>query len=332
MDRTGRRLGLLAGLAWTAAFGCAAAGDPLYGTRPSPRAAPLRFAADPPRPQVVVALEPPPQPQPPQETPPAPAPTDPPPTPPADPATDPPADPPTEPRDPAAPSSDAPAAPRDPVDRQREQNELAFEGDYLRQKERLFPDHAGQWIAIVAGRLLPIDSRGRLAPTPDYAACLAAADAADPAALHRFLFRIGEEGDVVYSDGYATPRTMVGAALKQRFAITSSFDAAARAILWTRAGRSARFAVEREQIELRLSDPAGRAVVVTRVADSASFGGFLALEATFAGLLDAEKHEIPGRVLLRTGAGLEEARRARVRLAVPELELDELLPAAVWGD
>ncbi len=313
MDRTGRRLGLLAGLAWTAAFGCAAAGDPLYGTRPSPRAAPLRFAADPPRPQVVVALEPPP-PQTPQETPPAAAPTDPPPAP------------------PAAPSSDASAAPRDPVDLQREQNELAFEGDYLRQKERLFPDHAGQWIAIVAGRLLPIDARGRLAPTPDYAACLAAADAADPAALHRFLFRIGEEGDVVYADSYPTPRTMVGAALKQRFAITSTFDPAARAILWTRAGRSARFAVEREQIQLSLSDPVGRAVVVTRVAESASFGGFLALEATFAGLLDAEKHEIPGRVLLRTGAGLEEARRARVRLSVPELELDELLPAAVWGD
>lgn len=319
MDRTGRRLGLLAGLAWTAAFGCAAAGDPLYGTRPSPRAAPLRFAAEPARPQVVVALEPPPQ-----EVPPAP--TDPSTAPPANPPANPPADPPADP--PAA----SPAAPRDPIDRQREQNELAFEGDYLRQKERLFPDHAGQWIAIVAGRLLPIDSRGRLAPTPDYAACLAAADAADPAALHRFLFRIGEEGDVVYADSYPTPRTMVGAALKQRFAITSTFDPAARAILWTRAGRSARFAVEREQIELSLSDPAGRAVVVTRVAESASFGGFLALEATFAGLLDAEKHEIPGRVLLRTGAGLEEARRARVRLAVPELELDELLPAAVWGD
>lgn len=323
MDRNGRRLGLLAGLAWTAAFGCAAAGDPLYGTRPSPRAAPLRFAAEPARPQVVVALEPPPQ-----EVPPSPAPSDPPADRPLPPPAEPAADPAIAPRDPAAP----PAAPRDPVDQQREQNELAFEGDYLRQKERLFPDHAGQWIAIVAGRLLPIDSRGRLAPTPDYTACLAAADAADPAALHRFLFRIGEEGDVVYADSYPTPRTMVGAALKQRFAITSTFDPAARAILWTRAGRSARFAVEREQIELSLSDPAGRAVVVTRVAESASFGGFLALEATFAGLLDAEKHEIPGRVLLRTGAGLEEARRARVRLSVPALELDELLPAAVWGD
>ncbi len=319
MVHSDRRLGVLVALGWTAALGCAAAGDPLYGARPSPRSASTQASTPLPWPQVVVAVEPPPQ-----EVPPSPAPIDPPAAPPADPS----ADPAGAPSDPAAP----PAAPRDPVDLQREQNERAFEGDYLRQKERLFPDHAGQWLAIVAGRVLPLDPRGRLAPTTDFAACLAAAEAADPAALHRFVFRIGEEGDVVYADSYPTPRTMVGAALKQRFGISSTFDPAGPTIQWARAGKSHRFSVEREQLELRLSDPSGRAVVGTRVADSSSFGGFLALESTFAGLLDAEKFEIPGRVLLRTGRGLEEARRARVRISVPEIELDELVPTAVWGD
>lgn len=310
------RLGWIAAALLAGAVGCAAAHDPLYGARPLPPLAPPRIWAQPPYPQALVVTEPLPVAAT-QEAPPI---IDPPPNPPeADPATD----------TPAAP----PAAERvsaDPLAAERARNEAAFERDYLRQKERLFDAHVGHWVAIVDGRLLPADARGRLAPAPLLADALAAADAANREALHRFVFRIGEEGDVVYPDPLGTPQALVGVGFKLNLGITSTFDPAAPAVLWTRAGKSRRFSVERDQIELRLADPTGRQLLAARVADSSGYGGFVLLDAAPADLLDAERFEVPGRVVLERGDTLRELRRSRLRVQIPELEVDELVPAAIW--
>ncbi|MSR48292.1 MAG: hypothetical protein EXS13_14735 [Planctomycetes bacterium] len=309
------------------ALGCAAASDPLFGARPTPPVSP-RTWVQPPYPQALVVTE-----SLPQETRPAPAPAPAPDTPAPQPGEAPPSDPPTADDVPVtAPAVEAPAADPDPVDLERGRNEATFEDSYLRQKERLFAANAGRWIAIVDGRLLPVDARGRVAPAAEFGECLAAADSVNPNALHRFVFRVGEEGDVVYPDPLASARAMVGMGLKLQLGIATTFDPAASAVMWTRAGKSRRFAVERDQIELRLADPAGRQFAAIHLADSSSFSGFLLLEPTLADLLDAERFEIPGRVVLKHGEQLRELRRSRLRVQVAELELDEPVPAAIWID
>ena len=306
MERSTRPLfGLAAGLA-VVALSCASAADPLHGTRPAPMFAP-RMWAQPPYPQKMVGTEP----SAPQETPPQEAPPDAPPV--------------------EAPA-EAPAEPRDPADAERARNEAAFEDDYLRQKERLFSAHAGHWLAIVDGRLLPADARGRPAPAATLDECVAAADAANAAALHRFLFRIGEEGDVVYLDPRAPGHSVVGMGLKLALGIAATFDPASSAVTWTRAGKSRRFALERGEFELRLSDPTGRQFASARVSDSSGYAGFLLVESSLGDLLDAERFEIPGRALLRAGETIHELRRAHLRVQLPELDLDERVPAAVRID
>ncbi len=279
------------------ALGCTSSADPLYGARPQrPQRAPIQ-RPPPPAPQAMVSD---------QESPDG-----------QEAAND--------------PTQEAPSDPTpDPTNDQRDVNASAYENDYLRQKERLFPAHLGRWIAIVGGRLLPTDERGRVEPAATFDDCVKAAEAADASALHRYLFRVGEEGDVVYSDSSATPRNVVGAALKSALGVAAAFDAKAGAITWRRGEKSRTFPLEREQIEISLSDPQGLQSMSARVADSAGFGGFVLLDATTADLLDAEKHEIPGRVVLRTTQGTAELRRARVRVGVRELALDEVVPAAVW--
>jgi len=307
MERSTRRLVGLAAALSVGALSCASADDPLYGSRPAPPVAP-RVWAQPPYPQKVVVTEPfVPQEAPPQETPPQEAPPQ--ATPPAE-AVD------------AAHAADA----------ERARNEAAFEDDYLRQKERLFAAHAGLWLAIVDGRLLPADAHGRPAPAATLDECIAAADAANAAALHRFLFRIGEEGDVVYLDPRAQNHSVVGMGFKLALGIAATFDPASGAVTWTRKGKSRRFALDRGEFELRLSDPTGRQLASARVSDSAGYAGFLLIDASLGDLLDAERFEIPGRTLLRAGDQIQELRRAHLRVQLPELDLDERVPVAVWSE
>jgi hypothetical protein len=297
MERSTKPLFGLAAALSVVALSCASADDPLYGSRAVPPVAP-RVWAQPPYPQKLVVTEP----HAPQETPPQ-----------------------------EAPPAEAPAEPRDVADAERARNEAAFEDDYLRQKERLFPAHAGQWLAIVDGRLLPADAHGRPAPAATLDECVAAADAANAAALHRFLFRIGEEGDVVYLDPRAPNHSVVGMGLKLALGITASFDPASSAVTWTRNGKSRRFPLDRGEFELRLSDPTGRQFAAARVSDSAGYAGFLLVDAALGDLLDADRFEIPGRALLRAGDQVQELRRAHLRVQLPELDLDERVPAAVWS-
>jgi hypothetical protein len=284
--------------------------DPLYGNRPqSPRAPPApRREPSEPRPQVMAPIE---ETEPAQETP-------------AEKQEAPPKEP-----DPVAPPS--PPDPPDPIAEQRDLDLDAYESDYLRQKERLFAEHAGEWVVVVAGRLLPTDARGRVEPARSLSECVRAADVAAPDAKHRYVFRIGEEGDVVYADTAGEPRNVIGAALKGSLGVYAAFDPSIGELRWSKGDKVRAFKLEQERIVLSLSDPSNAQSNDVRLADSSGFSGFVALESAAGDLLDAEKFEIPGRVLLRTTSGIHELRRARVRLHVRELALDEIVPAAVWA-
>jgi hypothetical protein len=288
--------------------------DPRAGMYFSPSdAAPPDWTPPPPRPQVVL---------PPQETPPAPAPT---------PQDAPPQEPPkpeTPPQEPPKPAAETP--PLDPIDEARARNEIAFENDYLRMKERLIPQQLGRWLAIVDGRVLPSDDRGRPSPTEKMSDCLAVADGVNARPLHRFVFQIGEEGDVLYADSSRTARSAVGSALRSALNVTAGYDARSGELTWTRGGKSRKFMLDHERFPLALSDPLQRNSMATQVVDSSGFGGFVVLEAVNAALLDGARFEIPGHGLLKTGGGMQELRRVRVRVTIPELDVDVTVPAAAW--
>jgi hypothetical protein len=88
--------------------------------------------------------------------------------------------------------------------------------------------------------------------------------------------------------------------------------------------------LDHERFSLMLSDPLQRNSMATNVVDSSGFGGFVVLEAVNAALLDGARFEIPGHVLLKTGGGMQELRRMRVRVTIPELDVDVTVPAAAW--
>jgi hypothetical protein len=222
--------------------------------------------------------------------------------------------------------------PDDPTDEERMRDESAYEQFYLRQKERLVRDQLGKWIAIASGRLLPADARGHVQPAASFEECRKAIDVAAPEALHRFVFRIGEEGDVVYADNSTQPRCVIGSAFKVSLGVTATFDARAMQMTWTRGPDRHAFELEQGLLQLMLSDPTARQSMGVRLSDSSGFDGFVLLDATTADLLDTEKFEIPGRALLKTGGDrpFVALRRARIRIALPELHLDDLIPAATW--
>ena len=219
---------------------------------------------------------------------------------------------------------------RDEIDEARAHNEITYENEYLRMKERLVPDQLGKWLAIVNGRIVPSDSHGRPEPAATLESCLAFADTIDDKALHRFVFRVGEEGDVLYADPAHSARSVVGTALKSLLAVSATFDVRSNEVTWTREGKTHRFKIDHERFPILLSDPIGRQSMETQVADSSGFGGFLALEAVSAIVLDGPRYEIPGRVLLKTGDGFQELRRTRVRVHIQDLDVDVVVPAAAW--
>jgi hypothetical protein len=300
--------------------------DPRAGMHFSPSdAAPPGWTPPPPRPQVVVASqEAPPAPNPAPA--PAPTPQEPPPKEPTPEAPPPPQGAP--PQEPPKPAAETPNL--DPVDEARARNEIAFENDYLRMKERLIPQQLGRWLAIVDGRVLPSDDRGRPSPTAKMEDCLAVADGVNARPLHRFVFQIGEEGDVLYADSSRTARSAVGSALRSSLNVTAGYDARSGELTWTRGGKSRHFALDHERFPLVLSDPLQRNSMATHVVDSSGFGGFVVLEAVNAALLEGARYEIPGHVLLKTGGGMQELRRMRVRVTIPELDVDVTVPAAAW--
>src|SRR5262245_25424324 len=83
-----------------------------------------------------------------------------------------------------------PQSPTATIESERARDDDAYSGEYDWRREILFHQHAGEWAAIVGGEIL--------APFPTLEACAAEAEKRHPKALHRYVFRIGEDGEVRY--------------------------------------------------------------------------------------------------------------------------------------
>jgi hypothetical protein len=169
---------------------------------------------------------------------------------------------------------------------------------------------------------------------------IAAADLELPASLHRFVFRIGEEGDAseflggadlrhVLGNGFFVELEMGGIALNGLGPHGSLF--AARDGLRTEItvpGPDDRMFVRPEVGPPGVSGCASELFVL-----STGFGGTAVLPPETAAALSLNRWEIPGKITITAAmqAG-GECRRARARFRFPGTSLDFVLPVAIWPE
>lgn len=222
---------------------------------------------------------------------------------------------------------------------ERSVNEAAFRDRYLTQKEEITRKHAGKWIAIVAGRIWPAGEQGALEPAESLKACLRVVNETHPKAVHRFVFRVGEEGDVRFSDWSTlrsgVPYNLLGAGLKKHLALRVVFDARDGTIEWGRGGKTRRFDnSDHPLIDFPLASPGQGATRLIPLVDSLAFTGMALFEPETAARLGLERFEIPGAARFVDGGGKVlgglVGRRAHVRILLPELKIDETIPAIIW--
>ncbi|MBI3845106.1 MAG: hypothetical protein HY292_10780 [Planctomycetes bacterium] len=223
----------------------------------------------------------------------------------------------------------APASFDTQVDAERVCNDEVFDEQFRNAKERLFQQHPAAWVAIVGGELLEtFDSMS---------ACVEAADHKHPNARHRYLFRIGEEGDTRLQGPAPIepeqPRDCIGCGFKALFRPSEMISPSTQTLTWTRNGKSTtRRWFNENYTEIEVADPFGAKPKSIRVVDSGSFTGVLGLCRETAAGFDLARFEIPGRAFIKgsmTGDTFE-CRRARARIRVPEIDIDEAIPVVIW--
>jgi hypothetical protein len=202
---------------------------------------------------------------------------------------------------------------------------------------------AGRWLAIAGGQIVPRgpgtesegDLRGVPAPVATLEELLAKLAKAAPDAKHRFVFRVGEEGET--SASYVSPTLpgsdALGAGFFQWIGEEYQPTFGPNATWIVRGDRRADLVCQGYQFELPCSDPGGAHAEKPTFGFSNPFTGTIVLNAATARRLGTELFEIPG--VARLGPGPTDGvscRRARVRVVLPAIGLDRNVPVAVWPE
>lgn len=233
-------------------------------------------------------------------------------------------------------SVDRPAGgtPAPTYDGERSTNLLAYRERYLAIADDLMSRRRGAWVAIVDGHVLP-NVDGEVAPTESLDSLIRTAESAAPHALHRFVFRVGEDGDVDWPMGGCELKHVVGTpflgmlerddvemrGIAPGQPIKVLFGETFQAI--TVAGSDARMYVR------PVFGPPGAAG--TASADycvSTGFGGVAVLPA--ADYPEAGLWEIPGTADVFGGAESGLCSRAIARMQWPGSNLDLVVAVALW--
>ena len=232
---------------------------------------------------------------------------------------------------------DVRVAPDDPVALARAADERAFQ-QYLHAREVLIArGFLGKWIAIADGMLLPV-ADGKLAPADSLDALHFLIELDHGTSPHRFVFRVGEEGDVAYH--FFAPNLPWSDALGTglfRAAFSDETDVkivfAPDRVYATHHGKTHSWPYGEKGIPLELADPSGSIKVPAIVTPSSACDGTLVLSEETAAKLGLTKFEIPGTCWYgpeENGDSRFACRRARLRWRVPELDVDVLVPVAIW--
>ena len=233
---------------------------------------------------------------------------------------------------------------------ERAANQAAYRDTYLPNKESLIEHHAGQWLVIVSGTLLPMWD-GIPRPTPDLRQALGDADALAPQARHRFVFRVGEEGEIAYPNAPVAAPNLAGIRLSAY--LSGNLQITDNGIYLTPRDRKQ---TERVRIGNGTTDAGGPQLSVTAVSldvgapidqpatrqgaaagpslkqqielqFNPDFGGYAVLSARHAAALALHRYEIPGSLML--GANPEPLLRSRVILRQAVSGLDAMLPVGL---
>ncbi len=223
---------------------------------------------------------------------------------------------------------------------ERAANERAYAEHVLPRGLGLVHDHLGAWIALAGGRAFPVNEHGTaVAPAATMKQAVAAAEAAVPEARHRFVFRVGEEGDFRQSLGGAELPQVLGVWF---LALLERPDVEYRAL---GPGKPIHFVKDGKRIEITTKGPDRRMFVRPEVGPpegtarsdalyvlSTGFGGYAVMAADTAAKSDLHLWEVPGTVTIEGVFQGGECRRARARFRFPDTDLDFLVPVAVWPE
>lgn len=226
--------------------------------------------------------------------------------------------------------------PATPVEAERAANLEAYETVYLDIKDALVESSAGKWIAIVDGHLLPMNTMGGVEPADSLEQVAALADEAAPDAQHRFIFRIGEDGDVAHHFTMSTRPNIIGRQFLRHLGPRCWVAAGAGTYIGPRDAKDASdprvtkvggTSADGEYVTAHLGTPDDEGDTVDASFHVATgFSGYTIIDVGTAEALELALWEVPGAVRVEIQGDL---RRARAWFRVDGAPIDRALPVAV---
>lgn len=237
------------------------------------------------------------------------------------------------------PASDAPAAyDEEKTAAERAADEAGYREHILGWRGFILNEHLGEWVVIAGGKAYPVNEHGTaVKPAPTMEAADAAARAAVPGARHRFVFRVGEEGDLAEELGGAEITHVLGTgflAKLERDDVEMRGYGPNQPIHFVKGGTRTEITVKgpdhRMFVKPEVGSPgaAGRAEALYVL--STGCNSYAVLPAETAAAASLHLWEIPGKVSIEGAFQKGECRRARARFRFPNTDLDFTLPVAIW--
>jgi|GEM_PF-5540848 len=223
---------------------------------------------------------------------------------------------------------------------ERAANEAAYREHILGMRNRLLHENLGQWVAIAGGRAYPVnESRTVVRPALTMEEAVAAAEAEVPEARHRFVFRIGEEGDLEELLGGAEIPHILGNWFMMHM---DRPDVELRGlgpdmpIHFVKGGVRTEITAKgpdsRMYLRPELGPPGGAGHAEALYVLSTGFGGYATIAAATAAAASLHLWELPGSVTISGAFQKGRCHRARAQFRFAGTDLVFVLPVAIWPD
>lgn len=222
---------------------------------------------------------------------------------------------------------------------ERAANLAAYETHVMGMRHFMLHEHLGHWVVIAGAKAFPVNEHGTaVAPAPTMEAAVAAARTAVPKARHRFVFRIGEEGDLTQSLGGVELPHVFGvwfmAALEPH--VEMLVFGGGRPITYRKGDVRKAITVKgpdsRTYVRPEVGAPGSKGRAEALYCLSTGFAGYTTVPHKTAVAASLHLWEIPGHITVSGVFQKGECRRARMRIKFPETDIDLLLPVAVWSE
>ncbi len=217
---------------------------------------------------------------------------------------------------------------------ERASNLAAYRFLYVPEQARLAATRRGGWLCVAGGRIVPSNGQA-IVPAATMDEAVTAAVAVNPAAKQRFVFQIGEEGDVDWPLGGCELPHVLGThfmALLERDDVAMNLSPTRPSVMWRQGDRLTELAVTgadtRMYVRPEVGAPGAGGGALATYCVSSGFGGFATMNAASAAGL--ELWEIPGTVHVEGVVQNGDCRRARARFRWPNTPLDFTVPVAIW--